>query len=305
MLHFTTALKPVLTALIFLLGIMSLSAQDPDEVDIVIKPVSGSVYMLTGKGGNIGLLTGDDGILMVDAQYAPLTAKIVSAIAKISPLPIKYLVNTHWHGDHTGGNENIAKAGSIVVAQDNVRKRMSSEQTIKAFSKTVPPSPEAARPTITFSEDLTFHMNGEKVFLFHLHNAHTDGDAIVWFMDSNVVHTGDTYFRGRFPYIDLSSGGSIEGLIQGINHLLFLIDEDTRIIPGHGTLSNKKEMTEYRNMLMTVRDRVKKAIAEGKTLEEIKAANLTSEYDEAWGGGFINPERFVDIVYTSLTMDNE
>jgi cyclase len=303
MLHSIRFLKHNFLILSLICITTSLFAQDPDKVEITIEQVNGPVHMLTGQGGNIGLLVGDDGVFMVDAQFAPLSAKILEAIKGLSPLPIKYLINTHWHGDHTGGNENVGKEGAIIVAQDNVRKRMSTEQLMKAFSRTIPASPEGSWPTITFQEDISFHMNDESVFIFHVHNAHTDGDAVVWFMKSNVIHMGDTYFNGRYPFIDISSSGSIEGIIKAMNQVLVLIDEDTKIIPGHGKISNKKEMTDYRDVLMIARDRVKKAIAKGMTIEEIQKADLMKDYNDVWGGGFINGEKFVDFIFTSLTKE--
>ncbi len=297
--------------LTLILGIsLFVSTQNPmwaqqKEVEVKVEKVNGTVYMLTGKGGNIGVSVGDDGVFMIDGQYADMSTKILAAIKSITGQGLKYLINTHWHGDHVGGNENMSKEGAVVVAHENVRKRMSTEQLMKAFSKTVPAAPEAARPAITFTNDLTMYLNGETIHLMHVHNAHTDGDAFVYFTESNVLHMGDCYFNGRYPFIDLSSGGSIDGVIKAANQALFLIDDDTKIIPGHGSLSNKKELTAYRNVLMTIRDRVKAAIADGKTLDEIKAAKLSEEYDAEWGTGFINSDTLVDFIYTDLTREEK
>jgi len=229
----------------------------------------------------------------------------LGAIKAISGKDLKYLINTHWHGDHTGGNENFSNKGAVIVAHENVHKRMSTDQLMKAFSRTVKAAPEAARPVITFTKDLTMHLNGEKIFIFHVHNAHTDGDAMVYFTESNVLHMGDCYFAGRYPFIDLGSGGSIDGIIQAAEQAMMIVDDETKIIPGHGSLSNKEELTEYRDVLKTIRDRVKKAIDEGKTLEEIKAAKLSKEFDESWGGGFINADTLADFIYTDLTREEE
>ncbi len=282
----------------------SLNAQDK-PVEITVEQLSGSVHMLTGKGGNIGVSVGEDGVFMIDGQFADMSEKILRAVKAISGKDLKYLINTHWHGDHTGGNENFSKEGAVIVAHENVHKRMSTDQLMKAFGRTVKASPESARPVITFTEDLTMYLNGEKILIFHVHNAHTDGDAMVYFTESNVLHMGDCYFNGRYPFIDIGSGGSIDGIIKAANHALFLINDETKIIPGHGKQSNKKELTAYRDVLMVIRDRVKKAIEEGKTLEEIKAAKLSEEYDEDWGGGFINSDKLVDFIYTDFSREEE
>lgn len=291
----------LLFSIIITLFVPSLAnAQTMDDVKITTEKINDHLYVLFGRGGNIGVCAGEDGVFMIDDQYAPLSEKIAAAVKEISGESVKFLVNTHWHGDHAGGNENFAKKGAIIVAHKNVRERLSSEQFMKAFSRKVPPSPKAAWPTITFEETTTFHLNGENILIFHVHNAHTDGDGVVYFQNSNVFHMGDTYFAGRFPFIDLSSGGSINGIIEASNAVLALADDDSTIIPGHGKVSNKKELTEYRDVLVLIRDRVKKAMDDGKTLEEMKAANLTEGYED-WGTGFITNERIVDIIYTDLS----
>ena len=294
-------MKKVYLLVCTLLLITTLYGQrDFSKVEVKAEKLTENIYMLTGSGGNIGVLTGEDGVIMIDDQYAPLSEKIAAAIAEISDQPIRYVINTHWHGDHSGGNENFAKKGAVIVAHKNVRKRMSTKQLMRAFSREVPPSPEAAWPVITFEHDVALHLNGEDLMLRHIHNAHTDGDALVYFATSNVIHMGDTYFKGRFPFIDISSGGTITGMIKTINEALFIIDDNTQVIPGHGTMSNKKELTTYHDMLQTIYDRVKKAQESGKTLEELQAMNLTEGYED-WGTGFINAERFVDFIYSDLT----
>lgn len=292
----------LLFCFLWLMPVM-LSAQDWDKIEIEAESVTDNIYMLTGRGGNIGVCIGADGIYIIDDQYGPLSEKILTKIKTLSDKPVKYVLNTHWHGDHTGGNENMNKAGATIVAHKNVRKRMSSKQD-RGNGRSVDPSPAAALPVITFNEDLTLHINGEEVLFFHVHHAHTDGDAIVYFPKSNVIHTGDTYFNGRFPFIDLYSGGSINGIIESANQVLFLADKDTKIIPGHGKLSTKEELKTYRDMLMDVRDRVQQAIKADMTYEEIKAANLTKDLDDDWGQNFINGERIVNFIYTDLTRDN-
>ena len=289
------------TVFIFTLLLPGLvSAQDWDKVEIKSEQVAENIFMLTGSGGNVGVFVGEDGVYIIDDQFAELSEKILMAIKKLSDGTVKYVLNTHWHGDHTGGNKNMADQGAVIVAHKNVRERMSTQQD-RGNGRMVDPSPERALPVITFEEGLTFHANGEDLLMFHVHQAHTDGDAIVYFPKSNVIHMGDTFFNGRYPFIDLYSGGSINGIIEAANKVLFLADEDTRIIPGHGTLSNKEELTNYRNMLMDVRDRVKRAIKAEMTFEEIKAANLTKDLDDEWGTGWINGEKVVDFIYTDLT----
>lgn len=277
------------------------SAQDFSDVTINAKKLTDHIFMLTGRGGNIAACIGDDGVILVDDQYAPLSEKIKAAVAVLSDQAVKYVINTHWHGDHAGGNENFGNEGAIIIAHENVRKRLSTEQLIQAFGRKVPPSAEEAWPVITFTRDIILHLNGEDIIIQHFHSGHTDGDAIIFFVQSNVVHMGDTYFKGRFPFLDVSSGGQIDGMIKTIGQVLQMTNEHTQIIPGHGELSNRKELIAYQEMLITVSDRVKKAIADGLAIEQIKAADLTAEYNAEWGTGFINPERFIDLLYSDLS----
>lgn len=278
-----------------------IAQRDFSKIEIKAEKVADNLYVLFGSGGNIGLSIGTDGAILIDNQFAPLSEKITNAVAKITDQKIKYVINTHWHGDHSGGNENFHNQGALIVAHENVRKRMSTDQVNKVFGRTTPASPEAALPVITFSKDMTMHLNGEDIMAFHVHNAHTDGDGIIWFPKSNVIHMGDTYFAGRYPYIDISVEGSIDGLIKAVNQVLFLINEDTKVIPGHGAVSNKEELKQYRDVLLTVRDRVKQAIAAGMSLEEAKASNLSKEFDDTWGTGFMKPDVFISILYSSLS----
>lgn len=276
-------------------------AQDWDAVEIVTRQVAPGVYMLTGRGGNLGVSVGDDGVFLIDDQYAPLTEKIVAAIRAISDKPIRFVINTHWHGDHTGGNENLGAAGTLIVAHDNVRKRLGVEQFIAAFDRHVPPSPEGALPVVTFSDAVTFHLNGDELYVFHVEHAHTDGDALIHFRGSNVLHMGDIYFAGGYPFIDVSSGGSIDGTIAAVDQALSLVDDDTPIIPGHGDLSNKAELSEYRAMLAGVRDAIAADIAKGLSEDEVVAARPTAAWDEKWGSAWLKPEQFTRIVYGDLS----
>jgi cyclase len=271
-------------------------AQDFSKVEVKATKLNETTYMLTGAGGNIGLSVGEDAVFMIDDQYAPLTERIRAAIAQITPQPVRFVLNTHWHGDHTGGNENLGRAGVLVIAHDNVRKRMSSEQFIELLKMNVKPSPRAALPIVTFAGAMTFHLNGEEIRALHMPRAHTDGDAIVHFTRSDVIHMGDIYFNGMYPLIDTSTGGTAEGVIAACDQALAIATETTRIIPGHGPLSNKAELKAYRDMLSTVNARVKEMAAAGRKPEEIAAAGASREYDEKWGKGFINPGRFVEML---------
>jgi glyoxylase-like metal-dependent hydrolase (beta-lactamase superfamily II) len=282
----------------------SLRAQEWEAVEIGTQQLAPGVYMFSGRGGNIGLSAGEDGVFIIDDQYAPLTEKIVAAIRAVSDEPIRFVLNTHWHGDHTGGNENLGEAGALIVAHDNVRERMSVEQFIEAFDSRTPPSPEGALPVVTFSASVTFHLNGDELHVFHVEHAHTDGDAIIHFRKSNVVHMGDTYFARVYPFIDVSTGGSIDGMIASADKVLSIVDDDTQIIPGHGELSNKAELKEYRAMLAGVRDAVAAEIAKGKSEDEVVAADPTARWNEEWGQAWLNPETFTRIVYSDLARKN-
>ena len=288
------------------LGIASIGrvslAQDVDfeSVEIETIPVAENIYMLTGEGGNIGVSTGEDGVLLIDDQYAPLTDKIEAAVDAIAEQPIRFLLNTHWHGDHTGGNENLGNSGVTIVAHDEVYNRMSTEQFIEAFESTVPASPPAALPKITYNDTATFHLNGQIIQGFHVESAHTDGDTVIHFPEADVIHTGDVYFNGIYPFIDTSSGGSIAGIIQAVEQVLALAGDDTKIIPGHGALSNRAELEVYRQMLVDVQAKTEEAIAQRLTLEEFIASDPTAEYDDSLGQGFLSPEQFQTIVYNDL-----
>jgi len=295
-------MKHLLAIILLNLTVSSFAQRDFSTIEMTTTEIKPHIYMLEGSGGNIGVLTGEDGVIMIDDQFAPLSEKIKTAIGELSDQPIKYLLNTHWHGDHTGGNENFGKEGAIIVAQKNVRERLSTEQTNKAFNRTTPPSPEAAWPQITFEEDMMIHLNGESVMLVHVHHAHTDGDAFVYFMDSNVLHMGDCFFNERFPYIDLGSGGSIEGAIAAVQTALMLSNHATVIIPGHGKLAHKADLLKYYTMLETMKDRVLLAMEEGQTIDDMKTGNLGEGY-EGWGDGFISLDRFIDIIWTDYNRE--
>lgn len=279
----------------------SVSAQNWDAVQVRSEKVAGNVYVLFGAGGNIGVSVGEDGVFIVDDQFAPLTEKIKAAIAELSDKPIRFAINTHFHGDHTGGNENLGREGTVIVAHDNVRIRMAAGSFIKAFNNRTEPQDGFALPTVTFNDQASLHLNGEQTRMHHVSNAHTDGDSIVHFEGSNVVHMGDTFFNGRFPFIDVDSGGSIDGVIAAANKVLGIVDEGTRIIPGHGPVSDKAGLMMYRDMLVTVRDRVAEMKSAGNSLEEVVAAGVVDDFKENYGaGGEQWPAAFVSFVYNSL-----
>lgn len=248
------------------------SAQDFDSVEMTVHRVSGNVSYIAGMGGNIGLFVGDDGVFLIDDQYAPLTDKIVAAVRTVSDQPLRFLINTHMHPDHTGGNENFGKMGVSIFGHDNVRSQMAAA----AYDE--------QPPLITFGEDISFHINGETVHAFKVPNAHTNGDVFVKFEGSNVVHTGDVYRTTTYAYIDSSNGGSFLGTIAAHDLLIEVSDENTKIVPGHGVVSDIDDVIAVRDMLVVIRDRVAAAIREGMSLEEIQAAGLTAEYDERWNG---------------------
>ena len=269
------------------------------EVKITAKKITDNIYMLQGQGGNIGLFVGNKSVFMVDDQFAPLTNKILAKVKEISDKPIKYLVNTHWHGDHTGGNENMRKHDVLIFSQENVRKRMSTDQKVRGRLKKA--SPKEALPVITYTKDMNFHINGENILVSHVHNAHTDGDSHVYFLNSNVIHMGDTYFQGKFPFIDLDSGGSIDGYIASIDKVLLMSNDKTVIIPGHRGLSTKDELKVYKKMLVTLRSRVQKSIDKGKTLTEVSNdEDITKEYKDEYGGWFISAKEIRETIYKSL-----
>ena len=267
--------------------------------EVKIEPIklTDQLYVLKGKGGNIGLFIGQDGVFMIDDQFAPLTPKILKAIKKITSKPIKYLINTHWHGDHTGGNENIEKEGALIVAHNNVRKRMSVDQVVRGKIKKA--SPESALPVITFTDDMMMYFNNDDVLITHIHNAHTDGDAIIYFTKNNVLHMGDTYFQGKFPYIDLASGGSINGYIDGIEKAILLSNEETKVIPGHGNVAKRSDLKSYLKMLNAIKSNIQKEIDNKATLQEVLVNKAITEGYKSFNG-WINEEKIKTAIYKSL-----
>ena len=276
------------------------SQQDFSTVEVRSEPVAGSVHMLTGAGGNLAVSIGEDDAFLVDDQFAPLSARIKAAIAKISQKPVRFVLNTHWHGDHTGGNESFGRAGSVIVAHENVRRRMSTEQFSEFMKTTTPKSPKAALPVVTFTSDIVFHLNGDEIHAFHVPAAHTDGDTVVHFRRADVMHLGDVFSNKLYPFIDTGSGGSVAGTIAAMDKAIALAGEGTRIIPGHGAMGTRADMQAYRQMLATVHERVQALVRDGKTEQEAIAAKPSAEFDEAWGKGFLKPEQFVSMVWNDL-----
>lgn len=267
-----------------------------DSVQIKTTKLTESVYMMEGSGGNIGVCIGTDGTFMIDDQFAPLTKKIKAAIAKITDKPVQFLINTHFHGDHSGGNENFGGEGTIIVSQENSRQRMEADRFFGNPPKNQIADAPKILPKITFTQSMNFYYNGETIRVFHLGEAHTDGDAIIYFKKSDVLHMGDVFVRYGFPYIDEPRGGNINGMIETIDTVLSQITDATKIIPGHGGMAVKKDMVEYNNMLKTIRDRVKKLVDEGKTLEQITATNPLSGFEQRG----ISAKDFIKVVYDSV-----
>jgi cyclase len=259
----------VIAALLLLTPAPLLAQQQPPPVPVRVEQLAPGVAVLFGRGGNIGLSYGADGNVLIDDQYAPMTENIVAAVRGIDPDPIRFVINTHWHGDHTGGNENLGRTGTVVVAHDNVRLRMTMEQMVRGDR--VPPSPAGALPVITFSENLTFHLNGDDIRAVHVEHAHTDGDVLIYWTRANILHMGDTWFNGMLPFIDLDSGGSIDGAIAAAEAGLALANDRTRIIPGHGPVGGRADLAAYRDMLRSIRDQVARAIRARRTLAQIQA----------------------------------
>ncbi|HSB55229.1 MAG TPA: MBL fold metallo-hydrolase [Gemmatimonadales bacterium] len=293
--------RTTLLAVLVLAGSASLAAaQNPDSVTFTRQRLAEGLYLLQGSGGNIALSAGKDGVFLIDDDEQPLTAKLKAAVAGVSTGPIRFVINTHWHGDHTGSNAALGAEGTIIVAQENVRQRMSRDQVNKVFKMTVPASPAVALPVVTFGETMTLYLNGDTVDIIHARAAHTDGDAIIHFRKANVIHAGDTFFNGLYPYIDVGSGGSLDGMIDATDKILSMADDQTKIIPGHGPLGNRAQLKGYRDMLAAVRLRFSRARGQGLTAEQVVNANLLADYDSTWGKGWLTPAQFAAITYAAV-----
>ena len=285
----------ILTSLFTILISSSVMGQNMDSVKIITTPITTNIYFIQGQGGNIAAITGKDGLVLIDDQYAPLSQKIKNALQAINPQPVRFVINTHFHMDHTGGNQNFAGDGAIIVAQEKSRQRMTIDQFITAFKLAQKASDPQALPKITFTDSLRLYLNNETFQVIHIKNAHTDGDAIIFFREANVLHAGDVFVRYGLPLIDQEHGGNIDGMINGVKQMLTIVNENTVIIPGHGGLAKKKDLQDYLVMLQTIRSRIAKLMKEGKILKEIIAAKPVDDYPAA----FLR-EVFVETVYNSL-----
>ena len=291
-------MKRVFSISLMLLMMIACFAQE-EEVTIKSTNVRNNVYMLEGQGGNMGLIIGEDGAILIDDQFARLSDKIKAAIAEITDHPVRFVINTHWHGDHMGGNENFAKSGSTIVAHENVRMRVSTEQYNKFRDRTTPASPEDAWPIITFSESMNLHLNNEDIHIVHTQKAHTDGDALIHFINANVIHAGDAFVTYGFPYIDVAAGGTFQGLIDLAGELADRCDENTIIIPGHGPLSKKQDVLWFRDRLQSIKDILVSGISKGKSADDMINEKALEEFAD-WDGGFIKSADFITMAYPEL-----
>ncbi len=292
----------IISVLCFLITGFMLLAVTVQAADVKITSikVTEKIYMIKGDGGNIGLFTGGDGSFLIDDQFAPLTEKIVAAIKSAGGHYPRFLINTHYHGDHTGGNENLGKGGVLIFSHDNVRERLKSGAFIKEFNMKQAGVPKDGLPVVTFSVDISFHLNGDTVHAIHVPGAHTDGDSFIYFLSANVIHAGCIFFNGFYPFIDVGHGGSLKGMISAVDKILSLSDDSTKIIAGHGPLGDKKQLTGYRRMLMTVYERLRKLKAEGKTAKEAIAAGPLDDLDAVWGDGLFKSDRWIEIIYSGV-----
>ncbi len=292
-------IRILLAVLVFGL-VAPVSSLFAEDVQVAAVPVTKKIFMITGKGGNIGLFIGEDGTFMIDDQYAPLTDKIIAAIETVGGKYPKFLINTHYHGDHTGGNENIGGKGTLIFSHDNVRERLLSGSFLKPFDMKQAKSSKEGLPVVTFSEDISFHLNGDTVHVLHVPHAHTDGDSFIHFQKSNVIHAGDIFFNGFYPFIDVDHGGSLKGMIHAVDTLLVLADENTSIIPGHGPLASKADLEHYRNMLDEAYQRLNALKIAGKSAEEAVAEKPLADLEEEWGDGLFTGDRWIAIIYLGV-----
>jgi glyoxylase-like metal-dependent hydrolase (beta-lactamase superfamily II) len=282
-------------------------AQEPDFSNVELKTtkLAPGVAMLEGvggfAGGNLAVSYGEDGPVVVDDQFVPMVPKIVAAVRALQDRPIRFVINTHWHFDHTGGNEPLSGAGAVIFAHDNVRKRMSVDHFSKLMNRSFPASPQGALPVVTFGDGVTLHWNGETIRVQHVAPAHTDGDSHVWFERANVVHMGDTFVNGFFPLVDIESGGTTAGLIASADAVLARANDATKIVPGHGPLAARADLAKFREMLADVKARVEKGIASGGTMEDFIATKPLADLEPEWGDGFMKPDPFVTLLWMDLS----
>lgn len=297
-----------LTTLTLVVGLFVSGSAGAQQGPLKTQDLGNGIYVIFGPGGNIGASVGEDGVILIDDKFDRLSSFLIAAIGEITDKPIRFLINTHWHGDHTGANQALSKVGAVIVAHDNVRERLSTDQVQELFSRTIPASPEAALPVITFDQQITFHINGHTARVYHVPNAHTDGDSIIYFETANVVHMGDLYFAGAYPFVDIDSGGGTSGLLAGLDLVLSMINDETQVISGHGGVTGKAELRDYRDVVLELHNRLVEMIADGKSLEEVLEAKITSDFDEVWGNGFQgynDPVSFVTYAYHGLTSEQD
>lgn len=296
-------IRGAFSLVVVLVALETLGAQAVrPPIAVRTESLGGGVHLVaTGRGGNLAALVTAEGVLLVDAEYAGLSARVEESLRGLSASTLRYVVNTHWHFDHVGGNARFAKAGALVVAHENVRKRMAVGQTLAVIDRKVPASPAAALPRLGYRTAMTLYLGDEVVEIRHFAGAHTDGDSVVRFRKANVIHTGDIFFHGGYPFIDISSGGSIDGVIAAVDRLASLADDETRIVPGHGPVARKADLARYGAMLKDYRARMAKAIAAGKTLDDVRTESPCVDLDRTWGRRFFRPRQFAEIVFRSLT----
>ncbi len=277
------------------------SAMAQHDAKIESTKLTDQIYMLTnGMAGNLGVFIGQDGTFLIDDQFAPVTEKIIAEIMVLGGDIPRFVLNTHYHGDHTGGNENLGKAGTLIVSHDNVRDRLQGGSFIREFNILMPPAAPEGLPIVTFSEDITFHLNGDTVQAIHVPHSHTDGDAIIHFIGANIIHAGDIIFNGFYPFIDVRHGGTIKGMIEGTKLILSLADDNTKIIPGHGPLTNRAELSGYLQMLETAYERLRKLKADGKTAQEAIEMKPLADLEKEWGNGIFNGDKWIEIIYQGV-----
>ncbi len=277
------------------------SAMAQHDAKIESTKLTDQIYMLTnGMAGNLGVFIGQDGTFLIDDQFAPVTENIIAEIMVLGGDIPRFVLNTHYHGDHTGGNENLGKAGTLIVSHDNVRDRLQGGSFIREFNILMPPAAPEGLPIVTFSEDITFHLNGDTVQAIHVPHSHTDGDAIIHFIGANVIHAGDIIFNGFYPFIDVRHGGTIKGMIEGTKLILSLADDNTKIIPGHGPLTNRAELNDYLQMLETAYERLRKLKADGKTAQEAIEMKPLADLENEWGNGIFNGDKWIEIIYQGV-----